>query len=262
MRVKLNIFEISNIIRVTDYGASCPLEVSIKDNSKFILKTKYNSVCGTGKSLFAELFSYLYLQELNFKDIPGIALLNIDDDFIKLADNKLKNGTQRDKEALENIKNSKGLNLGISYIFNASKIYPKELTNKFKNYTCLYDGILMNSDREFKNPNILINDLKKIFLIDFGLAFDILKALNIILDDEINSNQYFDKNTFDKNYLLLDHLKHIKINKKKLNCQEILDIINAIPLEWLSLTSAQKQALSNMIYKRQGQKAVYSYENV
>lgn len=38
MRVKLNIFEISNIIRVTDYGASCPLEVSIKDNSKFILK--------------------------------------------------------------------------------------------------------------------------------------------------------------------------------------------------------------------------------
>ncbi|EAK0249986.1 hypothetical protein TT02_10550, partial [Campylobacter jejuni] len=79
---------------------------------------------------------------------------------------------------------------------------------------------------------------------------------------EINSNQYFDKNTFDKNYLLLDHLKHIKINKKKLNCQEILDIINAIPLEWLSLTSAQKQALSNMIYKRQGQKAVYSYENV
>lgn len=120
----------------------------------------------------------------------------------------------------------------------------------------------MNSDREFKNPNILINDLKKIFLIDFGLAFDILKALNIILDDEINTNQYFDKNTFDKNYLLLDHLKHIKINKKKLNCQEILDIINAIPSEWLSLTSAQKQALSNMIYKRQGQKAVYSYENV
>ncbi|ECR2257409.1 hypothetical protein F0M88_09305, partial [Campylobacter jejuni] len=128
MRVKLNIFEISNIIRVTDYGASCPLEVSIKDNSKFILKTKYNSVCRTGKSLFAELFSYLYLQELNFKDIPSIALLNIDDDFIKLADNKLKNGTQRDREALENIKNSKGLNLGISYIFNASKIYPKELT--------------------------------------------------------------------------------------------------------------------------------------
>ncbi|EJT5038487.1 hypothetical protein NSY69_001819, partial [Campylobacter jejuni] len=80
MRVKLNIFEISNIIRVTDYGASCPLEVSIKDNSKFILKTKYNSVCGTGKSLFAELFSYLYLRELNFKDIPSIALLNIDDD--------------------------------------------------------------------------------------------------------------------------------------------------------------------------------------
>ncbi|WP_353477215.1 HipA family kinase [Campylobacter jejuni] len=141
-------------------------------------------------------------------------------------------------------------------------MYPKELTNKFKNYTCLYDGILMNSDREFKNPNILINDLKKIFLIDFGLAFDILKALDIILDDEINSNQYFDKNTFDKDYLLLDHLKQIKINEKKLNCQEILDIINAIPLEWLSLTSAQKQALSNMIYKRQGQKAVYSYENV
>ncbi|ELU0331180.1 hypothetical protein SA030_001739, partial [Campylobacter coli] len=116
--------------------------------------------------------------------------------------------------------------------------------------------------REFKNPNILINDLKKLFLIDFGLAFDILKALDIILDDEINSNQYFDKNTFDKDYLLFDHLNHIKINEKKLNCQEILDIINAIPLEWLSLTSAQKQALSNMIYKRQGQKAVYSYENV
>ncbi|EJI4188504.1 hypothetical protein NDH80_000928, partial [Campylobacter jejuni] len=119
-----------------------------------------------------------------------------------------------------------------------------------------------NSDREFKNPNILINDLKKIFLIDFGLAFDILKALDIILDDEINSNQYFDKNTFDKDYLLLDHLKYIKINKKKLEYKEILGIINIIPLEWLSLTSAQKQALGNMIYKRQGQKAVYSYENV
>ncbi|EAH7484995.1 hypothetical protein EM883_09055, partial [Campylobacter coli] len=119
-----------------------------------------------------------------------------------------------------------------------------------------------NSDREIKNPNILINDLKKLFLIDFGLAFDILKALDIILDDEINSNQYFDKNTFDKDYLLFDHLNHIKINKKKLNCQQILDIIDNIPSEWLSLTSAQKHALSNMIYKRQGQKAIYNYENV
>lgn len=150
MKLGLNTFEISNIIRVTDYGASCPLEVSIKDNSKFILKTKYNSVCGTEKSLFAELFSYLYLQQIGFENISSIALLKIDDNTIKLADNKLKNGTQRDKEALENIKNSKGLNLGISYIFNASKIYPSELTNKFKNYTYLYDGILMNSDREFK----------------------------------------------------------------------------------------------------------------
>ncbi|ECL2859676.1 hypothetical protein FYZ18_02410 [Campylobacter jejuni] len=262
MKLGLNTFEISNIIRVTDYGASCPLEVSIKDNSKFILKTKYNSVCGTEKSLFAELFSYLYLQQIGFKNISSIALLKIDDNTIKLADNKLKNGTQRDKEALENIKNSKGLNLGISYIFNASKIYPSELTNKFKNYTCLYDGILMNSDREFKNPNILIDDYKKIFLIDFGLAFDILKALELILNNEINSNQYFNKNIFDKNYLLFGYLENITINKKKLNCQEILDIINAIPSEWLSLSSAEKQALSNMIYKRQGRKAIYSYENV
>ncbi|EKK5695408.1 hypothetical protein PN887_001545 [Campylobacter jejuni] len=61
---------------------------------------------------------------------------------------------------------------------------------------------------------------------------------------------------------MLDHLKYIKINKKKLEYKEILGIINIIPLEWLSLTSAQKQALGNMIYKRQGQKAVYSYENV
>ncbi|QYH11941.1 hypothetical protein A0056_009290 [Campylobacter jejuni] len=262
MKLGLNTFEISNIIRVTDYGASCPLEVSIKDNSKFILKTKYNSVCGTEKSLFAELFSYLYLQQIGFENISSIALLKIDDNTIKLADNKLKNGTQRDKEALENIKNSKGLNLGISYIFNASKIYPSELTNKFKNYTCLYDGILMNSDREFKNPNILIDDYKKIFLIDFGLAFDILKALDLILNNEINSNQYFNKNIFDKNYLLFGYLENITINKKKLNRQEILDIINAIPSEWLSLSSAEKQALSNMIYKRQGRKAIYSYENV
>ncbi len=262
MNLNLNTFEISNIIRVTDYGASCPLEVSIKDNSKFILKTKYNSVCGTGKSLFAELFSYLYLQQIGFKNIPSIALLEIDDNTISLADKKLKNGTQRDKEALENIKKSKGLNLGISYIEKANKAFSTDLTNDFKNTTCLYDGILMNSDREFKNPNILINDSKKIFLIDFGLAFDVLKALNIILDNEINANQYFDKNTFDKDYLLLDYLKHITINKKKLEYKEILGIINIIPQEWLSLTSAQKQALSNMIYKRQGQKAVYSYENV
>ncbi|MGZ34991.1 hypothetical protein EBK67_09645, partial [Campylobacter coli] len=223
---------------------------------------KYNSVCGTGKSLFAELFSYLYLQQIGFENISSIALLKIDDNTIKLADNKLKNGTQRDKEALENIKKSKGLNLGISYIDKSNKAFSIDLTNNFKNTTCLYDGILMNSDREIKNPNILINDLKKLFLIDFGLAFDILKALDIILDDEINSNQYFDKNTFDKDYLLFDHLNHIKINKKKLNCQQILDIIDNIPSEWLSLTSAQKHALSNMIYKRQGQKAIYNYENV
>lgn len=262
MKEDLNSFEISNIIRTTDYGASYPLEISIKDNSKFILKTKYNSICGNGKSLFVELFSYLYLRKIGFKNIPNVALLKIDDNTIKLAEIKLQNGTSRDREALNNIKQSKGLNLGVSYIHNASKVFPIDLTNNFKNNTCLYDGILMNSDREFKNPNILINKNKELFLIDFGLAFDILKALDIILYDEINSNQYFDKNTFDKNYLLLDHLKHIKINKKKLEYKEILDIINAIPLEWLSLTSAQKQALGNMIYKRQGQKAIYSYENV
>ncbi|MFQ6341971.1 hypothetical protein [Campylobacter sp. VTCC 70190] len=122
--------------------------------------------------------------------------------------------------------------------------------------------MLMNSDRDFKNPNILIDDYKKIFLIDFGLAFDILKALDLILNNEINSNQYFNKNIFDNNYLLFGYLENITINKKKLNCQEILDIISTIPLEWLSLSSAEKQALSNMIYKRQGRKAIYSYENI
>lgn len=262
MRTSLNTFEISNIIRVMDCGATCPLEVSIKDNSKFILKVKYNSVCETGKSLFAELFSYLYLQKLGFENIPSVALLNIDDKFIKLADIKLKNGKQREQEALKNIKKSKGLNLGVSYIVNASKIFPTDLTKNLKNNTCLYDGILMNSDRELKNPNILIDNFKQVFLIDFGLAFDILNALNNILDNEISSNQYFNKNIFDTDYLLFDYLKHIIINKNKLNRKEILDIINIIPQEWLSLSSAKKQALGNMIYKRQGQRSIYNYENV
>ncbi|EAI3912724.1 hypothetical protein YZ35_05070 [Campylobacter lari] len=262
MKEDLNSFEISNIIRTTDYGASCPLEISIKDNSKFILKTKYNSICGNGKSLFVELFSYLYLRKIGFKNIPNVALLKIDDNTIKLAEIKLQNGTSRDREALNNIKQSKGLNLGVSYIHNASKVFPIDLTNNFKNNTCLYDGILMNSDREFKNPNILINKNKELFLIDFGLAFDISEALNTVLDNEINSNRYFYKNIFDYNYLLFEYLKHIKISQNKLKYQDILDIIDLIPQEWLSLSSAKKKALCNMICKRQGQKLIYSHENI
>lgn len=259
MQENLSRFEISNIIQVMGYGASVPLLVRSKEGQNIILKTKYNATDETGARLFSELFCYLFLQKRKFKNIPNVCLLDITEQTIDLAKDNLQEAIPREQEALNNIQKSIGINLGIVFINNATKPTNRDYIKTFKNSACLYDGILMNTDRTKDNPNILINTQGELFLIDFNLALDnICLSLNDFVRDEIYPNEkYFTKNTFEKDYLFFDFLQKVTMSQNILNFNEINAIIRCIPQEWLSLNEAQTQALANIICTRQMSREIF-----
>ena len=82
---------INKIQRVMGYGMTCPLHIVADDGKDYILKTRIKTF-GTNdepptssKELFAEIFSYFYLQALKAPCIPNFCLLKVNDETLKLA---------------------------------------------------------------------------------------------------------------------------------------------------------------------------------
>ena len=262
---------INEFISVTEYGASNPVIVKVNDGKTYVLKTRYQSNLSLDEngmaevlkdaSLYIETLSYLLLQEIGFKYIPEIVYINIDDTAIEDAKFRFSSSSrERDKMALENIENSKGLNLGVRWIDNSEGAFEKFGTIPKTTLTMAinYDAYVMNVDRHETNPNILFSkDDNRYYLIDFGNAFD---SLMIFEDLYINSSaasivQWFEQYVFDMNYLFFNDIQSVVKYTKKFSKDDILNIMQKLPSEWKP--NLINDAIAEILSKRVGSKEVF-----
>lgn len=260
---------INEFINVTPYGASCPVVVKADDNNTYVLKTRYqsnlslddNGVAEVLKdcSVYIETLSYLLLQEFGFEYIPEIVYLVIDDDALGDAKIRFKDTSEREQMALENIQNSKRLNLGVWWIENSEGAFDKfdAIPKKIREMAINHDAYVMNVDRHESNPNILFSkDNNKFYLIDFGNAFDTLNVFDdLYKKDGANIVQWFDKYIFDMHYLFFNEIDSVLKYTKRFSQDEILEIMSRIPSDWKSVEENQK--IAEILSRRIGNKEIF-----
>ena len=256
---------IVRIVRVMGYGMSCPIHIIADDNKDYILKTKIvsldddNNLQISAKELFTEIFSYLYLRALDASYIPSVCILEVTDETLKLAQ-KFKNGDDRQKQALKNLENSKGLNLGVAYIENTGKVFStNNLAQDFIKKAINYDARLMNTDRDSSNPNILEDLSGKKWLIDFGIAFDTLALFDNLISKTslFNANEiYFDKCCFGTYIFNENTRRNTTFIQKTLPLTTISDITNYVCHITPLLDDDSKQHLAQIITQRQSSKRI------
>lgn len=259
---------INEFINVTSYGASCPVVIKADDNNTYVLKTRYqsnlslddNGVAEVLKdaSNYIETLSYLLLQEIGFTNIPEIVYINIDDEAIEDAKFRfISSDNEREKMALKNIINSKGLNLGVKWIEDSEGTFNKfdSIPKKIREVAINYDAYVMNVDRDESNPNILLsNKTNKFYLIDFGNAFDSLVIFEDLYKDDATST-FFDKYIFDKHYLFFNEISSMVKYQKRFSKDDILKIIQEISLDWKP--NVLKESIAEVLSKRIGNKEVF-----
>lgn len=261
---------INRIQRVMGYGMTCPLHIIADDGKDYILKTRIKTFDSndkpftSSKELFAEIFSYLYLNALNASYIPKFCLLEVNDETLSLAQKFANSQDEREKQAYENLKVSKGLNLGVEFILNASKPFTQiNFTQEFKRLTINYDARLMNTDRSTENPNILKDSNEKHWLIDFGLALDSLYLFEELVSKTglFGANEiYFDKCCF-RDYLFNEiERKNIKHWRSKIDKVKLDNIIqNICKITHLFEAQSQEQEyLAQIITKREQSKRIFN----
>ncbi len=249
---------------------TCPLHIVANDGKDYILKTRIKTFDSndkpftSSKELFAEIFSYLYLNALNASYIPKFCLLEVNDETLSLAQKFANSQDEREKQAYENLKVSKGLNLGVEFILNASKPFTQiNFTQEFKRLTINYDARLMNTDRSAENPNILKDSNEKHWLIDFGLALDSLYLFEELVSKTglFGANEiYFDKCCF-RDYLFNEiERKNIKHWRSKIDKVKLDNIIqNICKITHLFEAQSQEQEyLAQIIAKREQSKRIFN----
>lgn len=260
---------INEFINATIYGASCPVIVKADDNNTYVLKTRYQSnlsLDGNGVaeilkdcSVYIETLSYLLLEEFGFEYIPEIVYLVIDDDALEDAQFRFKDASEREEMALDNIQNSKGLNLGVRWIENSEGAFEKfgAIPKKIREMAINHDAYVLNSDRDESNPNILFSrDNNKFYLIDFGNAFD----TSSVFDDLYEKNgaditQWFVKYIFDMHYLFFDEIDSVVKYKKRFSQDDILDIMSQLPCDWKP--NEQNQKIAEILSRRIANKEIF-----
>jgi len=260
---------INEFINVTPYGASCPVIVKADDNNTYVLKTRYqsnlslddNGVAEMLKdcSVYIETLSYLLLQEFGFEYMPEIVYLVIDDDALEDAQFRFKDANEREQMALDNIQNSKGLNLGVRWIENSEGAFDKfeAIPKKIREMAINHDAYVMNVDRDESNPNILFSkDNNKFYLIDFGNAFDTLSVFDdLYKQDGANIAQWFDKYIFDMHYLFFSEVDSVVKYAKSFSHDKIIEIMSQLPSEWKP--NEQNQKIAEILSRRIGNREVF-----
>lgn len=252
---------IAEIKEVIGYGNSHPLRVKTEDNSVYVLKTRRDGTLADKNDygIFIETLSYKLLQKFDFRHIPQIAYLIIDDEFIEDAKDRFeKSQNDREQVALANIIASKGINLGVKWIDNSEKFIGSDLGKALTKETINYDGYVMNSDRSKSNPNILFcRDDNKKYLIDFGGAFEMLMAFYTIEGDNaiFDVTQFYDKFCFDSDYLLNADIDDIGVIKNKISKDEMLALIDELPSEWEP--HKIKDEIAYILSQRVGNKEIF-----
>jgi hypothetical protein len=205
-------------------GGSLPAIVRGDDDFLYVLKFRG---AGQGKmALIAEFIGGELARAIGLK-IPELVFMNLDESF---------SNTQPDEEIQDLLKFSVGLNLGLQFLSAAITYDPlvNDVDAMIASKVVLLDSIITNIDRTDKNTNLLHWN-NELWIIDNGASF------------YFHHNWETWRNHLTRTFpLIKDHVLLKKANKldeaakeiKELLSKEvIIDIISAIPEDWLMIES-------------------------
>jgi len=253
-----DILYVAKYEKPADSGGSVPIIVTdVKYNKQYLLKTRYdNGLAKKDYTIFNEMLSYMLIEKLNMQlNIPEIVYFAITKRDIKKIEDDFKGLKHPGKnEAIENIRKSIGINIGIEWIHNCSippsnhsytKVLKENLTN--------IDAYVANTDRTIQNPNLLLSqEDNKIYTIDFGAAFGSYTFYDEI-NDLLQASSFYDKFIFDTDYLFYNDLD--RCLRKRISVNEIIGLIDSMPTHWQPVKKFKEQ-IANIISNRVGNKEV------
>jgi|GEM_PF-2746125 len=178
---------------------------------------------------------------------------------------KEKNPSLLTDEHIKIIEQSSGLNIGVEFFENTSKVTSVPNNDKFNRELAHIDNYTFNNDRGSTNPNILKENNKKTdkkyIAIDFGLAFDTGYIIDDLLKDDcsVSANcNYLEK---DNNYLLNKTVSEIKSGKiKKIDYDDIINILDKLPPFENIINDDFKTKLATLLSQRVGSDCFKSKE--
>lgn len=201
-------------------GGSLPAIVKGDDDFLYVLKFRG---AGQGKmALIAEFMGGELARAIGLK-VPELVFMNLDESF---------SHSQADEEIQDLLKFSVGLNLGLQFLSSAITYDPlvNEVDALIASKVVLLDSIISNIDRTDKNTNLLHWN-KELWIIDNGASF------------YFHHNWENWKTHLSRTFpLIKDHVllkKATKLNeaateiKALLSQEKIIDIVDAIPEDWL-----------------------------
>lgn len=213
-------------------GGSLPAIVKADDGFLYVLKFRG---AGQGKmALIAEFIGGELARAIGLK-VPELVFMNLDESFSK---------TEPDEEIQDLLKFSVGLNLGLHFLTSAITydplVTPVDALTASK--VVMLDSLISNIDRTDKNTNLLYWN-KELWIIDNGASFYFHHNWETWKDHLSRTFPLI------KNHVLLkkaDKLSEAaEIIKELLTKDTILDIITAIPEEWLE-SETEKLSPSEM----------------
>jgi hypothetical protein len=202
-------------------GSSLPLLIGGDDGNRYVVKLN-----GAGDGMLSNVVEWVASKLGELLQIPILqpVFVAIDANFARQAG---------DPETSELLERSVGINLGTPYLPHAvtySARYAPSIDDVLQQQIFLFDLFLLNIDRTDMNPNMIVHN-GELWCLDYSSAIEVRSA--------INGEPY-------REHVILRHLKKHPFYRMNLlpygfiNCLEkipdsrIRDIVNAIPVEWIS----------------------------
>lgn len=218
--IELREQELTRYILPLREGGSLPALGEADDGFRYVVKLR-----GAGhgkKALISELVGGLVAKALKFR-VPELVLLNLDHIF---------GITEPDEEVQELLRNSEGLNLGMSFLDGAATFDPKvnEVDPLFASKLVWLDSFLTNVDRTRLNPNMMMwhNEL---WLIDHGASLYFHHSRK---DPEVAARDPF---PYISNHVMLPYASRLeeadKLMRQAITPRTLSQIVDAIPEDWL-----------------------------
>jgi hypothetical protein len=236
-KIHIRTVNVIQYIKPLREGGSLPAIVKADDEFLYVLKFRG---AGQGKkALIAEFIGGEIARAIGLK-VPELVFMHLDDSFSK---------TEPDEEIQDLLKFSVGLNLGLHFLSGAITYDP--LVSHIEAMTAskivLLDSMISNIDRTAKNTNLL-HWHNELWVIDNGAS------LYFHHDWERWENHLTRTFPFIKDHVLLHGATHLKEASKEIqhliNQEKILEIVSAIPEDWLisefaPITTTEKREAYN-----------------
>jgi hypothetical protein len=201
-------------------GGSLPALAEADDGFSYVLKFK-----GAGqreKALIAEFLGGEIARMLGLR-VPELVFANLDEAFGQ---------SEGDEEIQDLLKGSQGLNLALHFLSRAVTFDPSatKIDEELASKIVWLDSWITNVDRTFRNTNLLIWN-RQLWLIDHGASF--------LFHHSWDKWEKHAKGPFPtiKDHVLLPYATQLKkVNeelKASINKNQIMDLVDALPDEWL-----------------------------